>query len=220
MVLRTQQAEGENIRSFSRDLRLLTDAVRESDGDLRGVLDGTPGTAREVPKLMEELEPTLPVLLSDAIGLNQTVVSHIDGLEQLLVTFPRVIAGGFTGTTDDGYGHVNLQFDMSVPPCTKGYAPNDRQRLPENLKDGPIFPARCASGPPYSMRGTNYVPGSPGNPSPARDYMTTSYDPVSGYVAGVTDERGRPVRMTTPGDLSLFGDEAWKWLVLGPTLGE
>ncbi len=70
------------------------------------------------------------------------------------------------------------------------------------------------------MRGTNYVPGSPGNPSPARDYLTTSYDPVSGYVAGVTDERGHPVRVSTPGDLSLFGDEAWKWLVLGPTLGE
>ena len=53
-----------------------------------------------------------------------------------------------------------------------------------------------------------------------RDYLTTSYAPVTGYVAGVTDEQGRPVRMTTPGDLSLFGDESWKWMVLGPTLGE
>jgi phospholipid/cholesterol/gamma-HCH transport system substrate-binding protein len=109
---------------------------------------------------------------------------------------------------------------MSVPPCTQGYAPRERQRLPEDLTDGPIFPARCTSGPPYSMRGRNYVPGAPGNPSPARDYLTTSYDPATGYVAGVTDERGRPVRMSTPGDLSLFGDEAWKWMVVGPTLGE
>ncbi len=34
-VLRTQQGQGENIRSFSRDLRLITDTLRESDGDLR-----------------------------------------------------------------------------------------------------------------------------------------------------------------------------------------
>ena len=39
------------------------------------------------------------------------------------MVFPRMIAGGFTGTPDDGYGHVNLQLDYSVPPCTEGYKP-------------------------------------------------------------------------------------------------
>jgi virulence factor Mce-like protein len=41
-VLRTQRDEGENIRSFARDLRLLTGSLRRSDADLRGVLEGTP----------------------------------------------------------------------------------------------------------------------------------------------------------------------------------
>lgn len=219
-VLSTQQNEGENIRSFSHDLRLLTDTLRTSDRDLRGVLDGTPGTAREVQKLMEDLEPTLPVLLSDLIGVNQVVVAHLDGVEQLLVTFPRVIAGGFTGSPPDGYGHVNLQFDNSVPPCTEGYKPRSEWRQANDLTDAPIFPAECTAGPPFVMRGTPHVPGTsgnPANPSPGRAY-TGSYDPRTGEVQGAVDAHGNPVRFVEPGDLSLLGDDSWKWLVVGPTV--
>lgn len=216
-VLSTQQDEGENIRSFSHSLQELTYSLRRSDGDLRDVLDDTPGTAREVQKLMEDLEPTLPVLLGSLISVNQVVVSHLDGVEQLLVTFPRVIAGGFTGSPPDGYGHVNLQFDYSVPPCTQGYKPRDQWRQGNDLTDAPIFPARCTAGPPYVMRGTPHVPGTPGNPSPGRQYAGT-YDPVTGLVQGAVDEHGRRVRFVDPGNLSILGDDSWKWLLVGPTV--
>lgn len=222
VVLNTQQDEGENIRSFSRDLGLLTDSLRSSDGDLRRVLDGTPGTAREVRRLMEDLEPTLPVLLGNAISVNQVAVSHLDGLEHLLVMFPRTIAGGFTGSPPDGYGHVNLQFDNSVPPCRKGYKPRSEWRRGDQTSDAPIFPARCASGPPYAMRGPKYSPGNPANPSTRRDYpgsYTGSYDPASGRADGVVDGAGNPVRFVPPGDLSILGDDSWKWLLVGPVSG-
>ena len=52
IVLRTQQENAENITSFSRDLKLLTAALAGSDQDLRQVLQGTPGTAREVNALL------------------------------------------------------------------------------------------------------------------------------------------------------------------------
>lgn len=217
-VLDAQQDNGENIRGFSRDLRLLTASLRASDADLRGVLRGTPGAARELRGLLSDLEPTLPVLLGSAISINQVVVSHLAGVEQLLVTFPRTIAGGFTGTPPDGYGHVNLQYDNDVPPCTKGYKPPSRWRQPNDLSDSPIYPARCASGPPYAMRGSNYVPGTRANPSPPRAYAG-SYDPATGLVYGAADRRGRPVRFTDPGDLSLLGEDSWKWLLVGPVTG-
>ena len=213
-VLDTQQDNGENIRAFSRDLRLLTAALRASDADLRGVLRGTPGTARELQRLLEDLEPTLPVLLGNAISINQVMVSHLAGVEQLLVTFPRTIAGGFTGTPPDGYGHVNLQYDNDVPPCTNGYKPPSRWRQPNNLSDGPIFPAECESGAPYVMRGSKWVPGGEYR-SPPRSYGA-SYDPRTGVVSGVVDRHGRPVRLVDPGDLSLFGESSWKWLLVGP----
>ncbi len=176
-VLRTQQGQGENIRSFSRDLRLITDTLRESDGDLRQVLDDTPGAARELNTLLEDLEPTIPVLLGNAISVEQVVVSHLGGLEQLLVTFPRVIAGGYTGTTPDGYGHVNLQFNQT-PVCTDGYKPSSQWRQGNDLTDGPIFPARCAE-PNSNYRGFNYSPGTPNNPNPGRAAVG-GYDPTTG----------------------------------------
>ncbi|MEJ7774678.1 MAG: MlaD family protein [Nocardioidaceae bacterium] len=215
VVLSTQQDQRENILAFSRDLRLITQALRASDQDLRTVLQGTPGTAREVERLMLDLEPTIPVLLGNAVSVNQVVVSHLAGLEQLLVTFPRTIAGGFTGTPPDGFGHVNLQFDNTVAPCTKGYKPVDQWRQGNELSDSPIFPAECLSGPPYVMRGPKYSPGTPNNPAPARAYRG-SYDPSTGTVYGAVDRSGDPVRFVDPGNLSILGDDSWKWLLVGP----
>lgn len=214
-VLRTQRHEGENIRSFSRNLRLLTDSLRKSDGDLRTVLQGTPGTAREVKALLDDLEPTLPVLLGNAVSINQVVVSHLAGLEQLLVTYPRTISSGFTGTPPDGYGRVNLQFSNKVQPCTQGYMPRSQWRRGDQLTDTPIYPARCLSGAPYNMRGGKYAPGGSGNPSPGRAYRA-SYDPSTGIVYGATDKNGNAVRFRDQGNLSILGGDSWKWLLVGP----
>jgi phospholipid/cholesterol/gamma-HCH transport system substrate-binding protein len=214
-VLTTQQGEGENIRSLARDLRGLTDALAASDGDLEQVLDGTPGMARELDALLIDLGPTLPVLLGNAVSVNQVVVSHLAGLEQLLVTYPVTIATGFTGTPGDGYGHVNLQVDNSVPPCTAGYLPRNRWRPPSDLADSPIYPAQCASGAPYAMRGPKHSPGSAS--SPGRVYRS-SYDPRTGVVGGAVDRRGEAVRFVDQGNLSILGGDSWKWLLVGPVM--
>lgn len=214
-VLATQQAEGDNIRALAEDLHTLTDALAASDGDLEQVLDGTPATARELDRLLKDLAPTLPVLLGSAVSVNQVVVSHLDGVEQLLVTYPTTIATGFTGTPGDGYGHVNLQLDYRQPPCTQGYRPRRDWRQPNDLSDAPIFPARCTAGPPFAMRGANHVPGASGASSPGRVYRS-AYDPSTGVVAGAVDRRGKPVRYVDPGNLSILGGDAWKWLLVGP----
>jgi phospholipid/cholesterol/gamma-HCH transport system substrate-binding protein len=214
-VLQTQQDNGENIRSFARDLRRITDSLRESDGDLRTVLQGTPGTAREVQALLDDLEPTLPVLLGNAVSINSVVVSHLAGLEQLLVTYPRTIASGFSGTPPDGYGRVNLQFANKVQPCTEGYMPKSRWRRGDQVSDAPIYPAKCLSGPPYNMRGGKYAPGGTGNPSPGRAYRA-SYDPSTGLMDGAVDVNGNPVRFLDQGNLSILGGDSWKWLLVGP----
>jgi phospholipid/cholesterol/gamma-HCH transport system substrate-binding protein len=214
-VLRTQQGQGENIRSFARDLNTLTSALRGSDKDLRTVLTSTPGAARELQKLLEELEPTLPVLFSDLVTVDQVVVTNLDGVEQLLVTYPTLMAGGPTGSTRDGWGHINLQFDYSVPPCTDGYLPPSQWRSPYDLTDAPYFHAQCKSGPPYVMRGPKYVPARRGNASTPRVYSGV-YDPRTGVVPGVRDNKGRQVAVRQPQNLSVLGGDAWKWLLVGP----
>jgi phospholipid/cholesterol/gamma-HCH transport system substrate-binding protein len=214
-VLRTQQGQKENIRSFAHDLDTLTTALRGSDKDLRKVLVSTPGAARELQALLEQLEPTLPVLFSDLVTVDQVVVANLDGLEQLLVTYPTLIAGGPTGSTADGWGHIDLQFDYSVPPCTKGYLPPSKWRSPYDLTDAPYFHAECKEGPPYVMRGPKYVPARRGNASAPRVYSGV-YDPVTGDVPGVRDDEGRQVAFRQPGNLSVLGGDAWKWLLVGP----
>jgi phospholipid/cholesterol/gamma-HCH transport system substrate-binding protein len=215
-VLRTQQQEGENIRGLSRNLALLTGAIAGSDRELRTVLQDTPGAAAEVERLLVELEPTMPVLLGNLVTVNQVVVSHLGGVEQLLVAFPRGIASGFTGTPGDGYGHVNLQFSNEVGPCRgEGYKPVEQWRRGDELSDGPIFPARCAAGEPFNQRGSKYAPRNSGPASPGRAYRG-SFDPESGLVDGAVSAEGGPVSIHSPANLSVLGDDAWKWLLAGP----
>ena len=204
-VLRTQRGQQENIRSFAADLSTLTQALRESDGDLRGVLSGTPGTAREVHALLKDLEPTLPILLSDLVSVDQVVSSYLPGLEQLLVTYPALIAGGPTGSTRDGWGHTNLQFDYSVPPCTRGYLPPTKWRSPHDLTDAPVFPAKCIPGPGQQARGPQMAPGPAGpNASPGRHYS-------GGDMSADVEYEQTP-------NLSVLGDDAWKWMLVGPVV--
>jgi phospholipid/cholesterol/gamma-HCH transport system substrate-binding protein len=215
-VLQTQEGQGENIRSFSRDLAAITQSLKESDQDLRTTLSDTPATARQIDALLTDLEPTLPVLLGNATSVSQVVLSHIAGVEQLLVVFPHVISSGFTGTPGDGYGHVNLQLDQTVQPCTKGYEPPADWRPPSDLSDAPIYPAQCTAGSPYVQRGTPYSPdGSRGTPGAA---YRGGYDPTSGVIDGVTDANGNPVRLGDQGNLSVLGDDSWKWLLVGPVV--
>ena len=215
-VLRTQQGQKENIRRFASDLDTLTTALRRSDGDLRTVLSATPGAARALDRMLKELEPTMPVLLGDLVSVGQVLVSELAGLEQLLVTYPPVIAGGPTGSTADGYGHVNLQFDSSVQPCREGYVPEHKWRSTQDLTDKKPADVNCTAGPPKVMRGHQYVPGNRrNNASPGRVYSGT-YDPATGAVPGLVDSEGAPVRLRQPENLSVLGGDAWKWLLVGP----
>ncbi|HWU21986.1 MAG TPA: MlaD family protein [Nocardioides sp.] len=217
-VLRTQSGQQENIRSFAHNLDTLTTALAKSDGDLRGVITNTPAAAREVQALLEDLEPHLPVLLGDLVTVGQIFDKNLAGVEQLLVTYPPLIAAGPTGSTRDGWGHVNVQFDYSVPPCTDGYKPPSEWRSTQDLSDAPIYPAKCKSPLPYERRGTNealkYTARHGANASPSRDYSGSGLQ--SGVLPGVVDARGRAVRYESQPDLSVLGGDAWKWLLLGP----
>lgn len=215
-VLRTQRGQKENIRKFAADLNTVTTMLRGNDASLRKVLSDTPPAVRAVNRLLKDLEPTLPVLLGDLITVDQIMVSNLDGLEQLLVTYPALISGGPTGSTADGWGHVNLQFDYSVPPCTQGYLPPEKWRSTQDLTDTKPADVSCTAPPPYNMRGSKYAPGMrKDRASPGRVYSGV-YDPVTGAVPGLVDEDGTPVKIRQPENMSALGEDAWKWLLVGP----
>jgi phospholipid/cholesterol/gamma-HCH transport system substrate-binding protein len=214
-VLKTQQANAENIRSFARDLADLTGTLKNRDADLRTILQGGGAAAQEVDDLLKGLEPTLPVFIGNLVTVNQVIAVRLSALEQLLVTFPRMISSGFTGSPGDGYGYINVQTDNSVPACTKGYKPANQWKAGTDLSEGNIYPAKCLSGPPVNMRGNKYAPkfGSAG--SNGRSYRVSPYDTKSGEVG---DGSVGKVRIGDGGRHTVFGDDTWQWLLLGPAI--
>jgi phospholipid/cholesterol/gamma-HCH transport system substrate-binding protein len=218
-VLKTQSGQKENVRSFAKDLNTLTGALRGSDKNLRTVIANTPAAARELQALVEDLGPVLPGLLSNLIGVGSVLNANLPGIEQLLVTYPPLLAAGPTGSTSDGWGHINVQFDYSVPPCTKGYKPPADWRSTQDLTDAPTYPAKCESPLPFERRGSDaalaYTAGL--NNSPARDY---SGGAGVSTLPGVVDRNGRAIKYQAPGNLSVLGGDAWKWLLVGPVAGQ
>jgi phospholipid/cholesterol/gamma-HCH transport system substrate-binding protein len=208
-VLRTQQANAGNIRAFADGMAQLTGTLRTSDQDIRTILEGGPGTISEVQKLLEGLEPTFPILLSNLVTINEVTAVRLPNLEQLLVTYPVIISSGFTGTTRDGYGHVHLEYTKEPPPCREGYLPPSKWRPADDLTDGKVYlQAHCDSPPPFASRGANYVP-KPRDGS-AR---VAPYDPATGAVVGA-----RKLRLDSQGTGNVYGKDAWKWMLIGPTL--
>lgn len=213
-VLKSQQGQSENIRAFSRDLQLLTRTLKNSDGDLRKILKDAPPAVRQVNKLLTDLEPTLPVLLGNMVTANGVMVAHISGIEQLLVEFPRAVAAGFTGTPGDGWGHTNVQLAQTPTPCTgAGYKPVKEWRSPHDLTDAPIYESACQD-PSKLQRGSDRSPTR--HAWKQGNYRTGTYDSETGASDTVVDRYGNPVTLHQPRNLSVLGDDAWKWMLVGP----
>lgn len=203
-VLTTQKANADNIRVFARDLAAFTAGLKGSDKDIRTLLQGGTPALNEVRSLLEGLEPTLPVFISNLVTVNQVLTARLPAVEQTLVTFPRVIASGFTGTPGDGYGHINLQMNYLVPPCTKGYKPIDQWLPGTYTGDPPTYPAKCDSGPPINQRGSKYAPAV--GAASGTSYRVAPYDARTGQVDDTL----------TLGRHTVFGDYSWQSMLIGP----
>ncbi|MBO9520570.1 MAG: MCE family protein [Nocardioidaceae bacterium] len=205
-VLRTQQANAGNIRSFAANLADLTGSLKDADTDLRTLLQGGTPAVREVDGLLKGLSPTLPVFLSNLVTVNQVITARLNAVEQTLVTFPAVISSGFTGTPGDGYGHINLQFNYGTDACTKGYKPPSQWNPGTDLRDFPTYPAKCLSN-DRNFRGSKWAP-APSGPASA---TVGAANRVSPYDA----RTGRVNENLTIGRHTVFGDDSWQWMLLG-----
>ena len=220
-VLRTQVDEGSAITGFSRDLAALTGQVRASDPDLRKVLDNGVSAAGELQNLLQTTQPTLGLLLGNLITVGQIVEARLPGVEQLLVTYPVVVAQGFTTVPGDGTAHFGLVLNISNPPaCQYGTA----QRVPQDTSYRPANTSVQCTAPPSSgtdVRGAQNVP-APGGTSGALNsngtYGLSSYmtgtDPTTGAALGPD---GKPIAIAANGgEATLLGRDSWQWMLLGP----
>ena len=159
-VLQTQQDSAPDIRGFARDLADLTGTLAGSDEDLERILAQASPAAQELNSLVSELRTVLPPLLLHLVNVTEVLDARLPALEQLLVTFPRLISAGPSALTpgEQKYGRVNLNLNQSPPACMDGYLPPGQWQPTSRESFVPYYPAECMSGPPVNMRGMKYAP--------------------------------------------------------------
>jgi len=219
-VLQTQIDSASQIRRFAAALAQLSAAVRASDKDLRTLLANGPKAAAELLALLRGLDPSIGPLLGNLITVNGIAVRRLDGIEQILVEYPLVVAGGFTVAPGDGTAHLGLVANVNDPPpcnytatgqayqCTGGErARGSGVRSSSNAPRGGGAPRPAPVGGATTGSAGSTATGALGSSAPV-----AGFDPVTGLVIGPD---GQPVQMGgTGGQAATAGEQSWKLLLL------
>jgi phospholipid/cholesterol/gamma-HCH transport system substrate-binding protein len=134
-ALQTQVASRSAIREWAEDLRLVSDTFVDLDPELRGILVNAPDASAALQDLIERAGPGLGSLVRNIDILNRVQIPRLDGIEQMLVTFPDVVSGGFTVVRRDEDGELRSHFGFVLNagephPCTTGYVPTSSTPSP------------------------------------------------------------------------------------------
>ncbi|MGI8537481.1 MAG: MCE family protein [Mycobacteriales bacterium] len=233
-VLDTQRDVSGQFRSFNEDLAKLTATLRTSDPDFRRLFANGTQSATELTDLIRKNRSDLPVLLQNLTTVAQIQKVRLPALRQILVTYPNVVAGGFTVVPGDGTTHFGLVTDDAPPICERGYEGTEKRSPFDTARRTPNLSAGCElpEGDPSSVRGGARAPrpgdaGSGGARSstaagsgvPSVDdsgdtMMFGDYDPASGRV--ITADGEQLSIGSTNGAQRVFGQDSWQWLLLGP----
>ncbi|GAA2744982.1 MlaD family protein [Terrabacter aerolatus] len=162
IVLDTQVKSGADIRTSVSGFADVADTLRQSDPDLRLVLDRGSVAVGQLDALISENKQSLAALLANFITIGNVTTARLDGIEQLLVTYPDVVTGGFTVVPGDGTAHFGLVLNVDDPKaCEAGYEgtkkidPHQTTNLPPVNLD-----AHCAAarGSGTDVRGAQNAP--------------------------------------------------------------
>ncbi len=133
-LLDSQAQTADGIRRWAHSLAGFTGQLSANDPQVRTLLENGPEALNEASRLLDQIKPTLPVLLANLTTIGQIGVTYHASLEQVLVLLPPFTAAiqSFLGTkspTGMATGAFNLI--ISDPPaCTVGFLPPSQWRSP------------------------------------------------------------------------------------------
>jgi phospholipid/cholesterol/gamma-HCH transport system substrate-binding protein len=168
-VLTTQNETAGQFADFASSLKLLSEQLKTSDPDLRRLIDTAPQASDEIRGLLRESGGGLSQVVANLLTISRIAEPRQAGLNQVLVTYPGVIANSYTAVPNDGTAHLGLVLNVFDPvPCVAGYegtphrAGDDLAEIPVNDK------AYCAEpqGSPTSVRGAQNAPRQTGSTTP------------------------------------------------------
>jgi virulence factor Mce-like protein len=190
-LLDSQAETTDAIRTWARSLSGITAQLEQNDPEFRAILQRGPGFANEVSGLLNDLKPTLPILLANLTTVGQTLVTYNPALEQLLVMFPGIISAqqSFGLPKNNPTGLPSGDFALTIsdpPPCTVGFLPPSQWRNPEDqtsidTPDG--LYCKLPQDSPLNVRGARNYPcmGHPGKRAPTVELCNDpkGYQPLS-----------------------------------------
>jgi virulence factor Mce-like protein len=174
-LLDSQAKTADSVRTWARSLAGISDVVATDDSRLRTLLQNGPGAADEASRLLEQIKPTLPVLLANLTTIGQIGVTYHPSLEQLLVLLPPSVAYVQTGASfnhPDGWSKGEFALTIDDPPiCNVGFMPQSQWRSPADTSDIDTpdgLYCKLPQDSPLSVRGARNYPcmGHPGKRAP------------------------------------------------------
>ncbi|WP_030746815.1 MCE family protein [Streptomyces griseus] len=171
VVLRTQADESRAIRDFATGARRLAATLKGSDADLRRLLAVTPDAAGQVSGLLDDLDPSLGVVLANLLTTSDIALTRQRGIEELLVKYPAAVSAG-ASAVDDGHLNVGMAVTFFKPlPCTSGYG-GTRYRNGLDLGTAPALNTGAACTAPVgsgtAVRGSAHAPRGDAARTPGR----------------------------------------------------
>ena len=169
-LLEGQVQSADTLKSWARHLAGVSEQIVADDPQVRTILRTGPGAAQEVTQLLNQIKPTLPVLLANLTTLGQIAVTYNPAIEQILVLLPPVLTVFLTAAQNrnpTGIPLGNFRIESGDPPaCTVGFLPPSQWRSPadQTTADTPDgLYCKLPQDSPIAVRG---VRNSPCIPSP------------------------------------------------------
>lgn len=166
-VLDSQAGTADAIRGWAAHLATITRELHANDTSVAGMLANGPSAANEARRLVDRLQPTLPLLLANLVSVGQVALAYHPALEQLLVLIPEGVAmmqGAAVANKDTKHPGLVLDFKLNLnlpTPCTTGFLPIQQQRVP-TFEDAPNRPGglycRIPKDSPKAVRGARNYP--------------------------------------------------------------
>ena len=174
-LLNSQAETADSVRLWARSLAGISDVVATDDSRVRTLLQNGPEAANETSRFLEQVKPTLPILLANLTSIGQIGVTYHPSLQQLLVLLPPLAAatqGSGPGNQVDGMTHADFVATVDDPPiCTVGFIPPSQWRSPADTSDidtpDGVY-CKLPQDSPLAVRGARNYPcmGHPGKRAP------------------------------------------------------
>ena len=169
-LMDSQIDTSDQIQRWASSVASVSSQLKSKNDDVVSLVKNGPNSAAEARQLFEQLQPTLPIILTNLVSVADVGVTYSAGLEQLLVLVPPLVevlqgAGTAAHNTKQGLRGAYLSFNLNVnlpPPCLTGYLPAQQARVSahEDYPDRPEGELYCRipQDAMFNVRGARNLP--------------------------------------------------------------